>query len=145
MARQMPSLVALLGLLAVAGYQHRDKIADLLGGGSKDGESGSSDVLGRIGDLLVGDKSPKKVVDGGLGDLIDQFKQSGQQEAADSWVKTGPNQEVTADQLRQALGPDVLADVSSRTGLSVDELVARLSRTLPDAVDRYTPDGRLPT
>jgi hypothetical protein len=30
MARGMPSMVALLGLLAVAGYQNRDKIAEAL-------------------------------------------------------------------------------------------------------------------
>jgi hypothetical protein len=35
MSRGMPSMVALLGLLAVAGYQNRDKIAEVMGGGSK--------------------------------------------------------------------------------------------------------------
>ena len=33
MTRGMPSMVALLGLLAVAGYQNRDKIAEALGMG----------------------------------------------------------------------------------------------------------------
>ena len=32
MARGMPSMVALLGLLAVAGYQNRDKLGGLLNG-----------------------------------------------------------------------------------------------------------------
>ena len=35
MSRGMPSMMALLGLLAVAGYQNRDKIAEVLGGRSK--------------------------------------------------------------------------------------------------------------
>ena len=35
MSRGMPSMVSLLGLLAVAGYQNRDKIAEMLGGRSK--------------------------------------------------------------------------------------------------------------
>lgn len=32
MTRGMPSLAALLGLLAIAGYQNRDKIGELLKG-----------------------------------------------------------------------------------------------------------------
>jgi len=32
-----------------------------------------------------------------------------------------------------------------RTGLSRDELLSRLTRELPAAVDKFTPDGRLPT
>jgi hypothetical protein len=32
MSRGFPSMTALLGLLAVAGYQNRDKIAEMLGG-----------------------------------------------------------------------------------------------------------------
>src|SRR4051812_45012411 len=36
MSRGYPSMTALLGLLAVAGYQNRDKIAELLGGLGKE-------------------------------------------------------------------------------------------------------------
>jgi hypothetical protein len=32
MSRGLPSMTALLGLLAIAGYQNRDKIAEMLGG-----------------------------------------------------------------------------------------------------------------
>jgi hypothetical protein len=42
------------------------------------------------------------------------------------------------------IGADVLAALEKQTGLSQDELLARLSRELPAAVDKYTPDGRLP-
>ena len=42
MSRGFPSMTALLGLLAVAGYQHRDKIAEMLGGlGQSTGPEGS--------------------------------------------------------------------------------------------------------
>ena len=76
---------------------------------------------------------------------MDRFKQSGQGETANSWVKTGPNKPVTPSQLEQAIGPEVLDTLSKQTGLSRSELLARLSRELPDAVDKYTPQGRLPT
>ncbi len=38
----------------------------------------------------------------------------------------------------------MLDTLSKQTGLSHEELLARLSRELPEAVNRYTPDGRLP-
>jgi uncharacterized protein YidB (DUF937 family) len=47
-------------------------------------------------------------------------------------------------ELKQAIGPDVLAALEQQTGLSQPELLARLSRELPGAVDKYTPDGKLP-
>jgi uncharacterized protein YidB (DUF937 family) len=37
-----------------------------------------------------------------------------------------------------------LAALEQQTGLSQEELLARLSRELPTAIDKYTPGGRLP-
>jgi len=33
---------------------------------------------------------------------------------------------------------------AKQTGLSREEILARLSKSLPDAVDKYTPEGRIP-
>ena len=53
MSRGFPSMTALLGLLAVAGYQHRDKIAEILGGigQSTPGATGQSGIGGFLGQL----------------------------------------------------------------------------------------------
>ena len=150
MPRGMPSMVALLGLLAVAGYQNRDKIAEALagrkqpptGGPGQDDRQGG--VLDKLGGLLGG-ASAGSVLSGGLRDLIERFKQNGQGRAADSWVSSGPNQQLRPDQIEQAIGPDVLDTLSQHTGLSKDELLSRLTRDLPAAVDKFTPAGRLPT
>ena len=150
MSRGMPSMIALLGLLAVAGYQNRDKIAEVLGGrkqepGGGPGQSNQAGgVLGNLGGLLSG-ASGGSVLSGGLGSLIERFRQNGQGQAADSWVKTGPNLPLGPDQLEQAIGPDVMNTLSQQTGLSREELLSRLTRELPAAVDKFTPDGRLPT
>ena len=153
MSRGMPSMIALLGLLAVAGYQNRDKIAEVLGGRKQEpggGPAGSNQqggqggVLGNLGGLLGG-ASAGSVLSGGLSDLIERFKQNGQGQAADSWVKTGPNQPLGPDQLEQAIGPDMLNTLSQHTGISREELLSRLTRELPAAVDKLTPEGRLPT
>lgn len=149
MSRGTPSMVALLGLLAVAGYQNRDKIAEVLAkrkrapdGGAQDPQSGS--MLDKLAGMLGGG-SAGTIVSGGLGELIERFKQNGQGRAADSWVSTGPNQPLRAEQLEQAIGPEVLATLSRHTGLSSDELLSRLTLDLPAAVDQFTPGGRLPT
>jgi uncharacterized protein YidB (DUF937 family) len=76
--------------------------------------------------------------------LVERFRQNGQGDVAESWVGHGPNKEVAPTQLERAIGPDVLATLSQQTGLSRDEILARLSKELPIAVDRYTPEGRLP-
>jgi uncharacterized protein YidB (DUF937 family) len=149
MSRGFPSMTALLALLAIAGYQNRDKIAEMLRGlgqstSGAGGQSGIGGVLGQLSSSLGG-ASAGGILSGGLGELLDRFKQSGQGETAESWVRTGPNKEVTASQLEQAIGPEVLDTLSKQTGLSREEVLARLSRELPDAVDKYTPQGRLPT
>jgi uncharacterized protein YidB (DUF937 family) len=147
MASKMPSMTALLGLLAIAGYQNRDKIAEMLkGGGATLDKPGSATQPG-LGGVLGGEAATGGVgglLGGGLGELLERFKQSGQGEVAQSWVNDGPNKEIAPPQLKQAIGADVLAALEKQTGLSQDELLARLSRELPAAVDKYTPDGRLP-
>jgi uncharacterized protein YidB (DUF937 family) len=149
MSRGFPSMTALLGLLAIAGYQNRDKIAEMLRelGRDKPGADGQGGMGGWLGQLAsgLGGASAGGILSGGLGELMERFKQGGQAETAESWVKTGPNKPCTAAQLERAIGPEVLDTLAKQTGLSRDELVTRLCRELPDAVDKYTPQGRLPT
>ena len=81
----------------------------------------------------------------GLRELVDRFHQNGRGEVARSWVSKGPNQEIAPQKLEQAIGPDVLTDLTQRTGLTREELLSRLAQRLPSAVDCYTPDGSLPS
>jgi uncharacterized protein YidB (DUF937 family) len=147
MSRGFPSMTALLGLLAIAGYQNRDKIAEMLGGLNKPGSSGQGGIGGLLGQLSssLGGTSTGGILSAGLGELLDRFKQSGQGDTAESWVKTGPNKPCTAAQLEKAIGPEVLETLTKQTGVSREELVSRLCRELPDAVDKYTPQGRIPS
>ena len=121
----MPSLAALLGLVAVAGYQNRDKIGDFV----KNMTGGTS-----------GGASPT----GGLGGLIDSFKKAGLGQKADSWVGTGANEPVTEPEVEKGIGGDMLDQLAQQTGLSREELLARLAKVLPEAVDKMTPAGKIP-
>lgn len=156
MSNGFPSMTALLGLLAIAGYQNRDKLAEMLGGAGQGSPAASGQGVGQgglpggLGGLLgnlggaLGGAGAGGLLGGGLGELVERFQQNGHGEAAQSWVNHGPNHELAPQQLEKAIGPDVLATLSQQTGLSREELLARLSRDLPQAVDKYTPDGRLP-
>lgn len=150
MAKGMPSMVALLGLLAVAGYQNRDKLGSMLGGlGANPGgtNAGGGTQSGGLGDLLggAGAGGLGGILSGGLGDLMEQFNGSGKGAKAQSWVNDGDNEDIDTDELEQTLGAETIATLQQQTGLSKQELLERLSKTLPDAVNRMTPDGRLPT
>jgi uncharacterized protein YidB (DUF937 family) len=146
-------MTALLGMLALAGYQNRDKITEMLkgagasGSATEGGQSGLGGLLGNLGGLMggaAGTGGAGNLLSNGLNELLDSFKQNGQGETAQSWVNPGPNEEISPPQLKRAIGSDVLATLEQKTGLSQQELLARLSRELPSAVDKYTPDGRLP-
>ena len=112
--RGFPSMTALLGLLAIAGYQNRDKIAEIIKNISNQNQSGgaagggtSQGELGGLGGLLGG-ASVGGLLNGGLGELLKQFEQNGQKETVNSWVGKGPNREIAPPDLKQALGPDML-------------------------------------
>ena len=153
MARGMPSMVALLGLLAVAGYQNRDKLGGLLNGlGNQSSDPNASNRnSGGLGNILdglggaLGGATAGSVLSGGLGDLVDRFRQAGRGDKADSWINIGDNVPVDPSDLEVTLGDDTIAELIQKTGLSREELLDRLSRTLPDAVNSMTPQGRLPT
>ena len=92
MSRGFPSMTALLGLLAIAGYQNRDKLAEMLGG--KQGAPGQTGLGGLLGQLSggLGAGGVGGLLSGGLGELVERFKQSGQADAVDFLGKYGPNE-----------------------------------------------------
>ena len=144
MARGMPSLAALLGLVAIAGYQNRDKIGEFVRG------LGKSDPNSHLGGILEGARKSLGVsatgadMNSGLGELVDRFRQNGQGATADSWVETGPNKPINDTEVERALGPDLIDSLAKQTGLSRADLLSRLASVLPDVVDKMTPEGRLP-
>jgi uncharacterized protein YidB (DUF937 family) len=105
MANRMPSLLALLGLVAVAGYQNRDKIGDFVKGLSgPEPAGGTGGILDSV-KKAIGDSSTGGSLSGGLGELLDRFRNSGHGETADSWVNTGPNAPVSDTQVERRSVP----------------------------------------
>ncbi|TIM19027.1 MAG: DUF937 domain-containing protein [Mesorhizobium sp.] len=125
--------IAMLGVLA---YQNRDKIGELIRGA---GDRNPNDPEGGILDQVS-----KGVSGTGLGDILDRFRGAGAGSKVDSWVGTGPNQPIQPNEVEAAIDEDTLTSLSMQTGLSREELISRITRDLPDAVNKMTPNGELP-
>jgi uncharacterized protein YidB (DUF937 family) len=109
---------------------------------------GSLDLMQLLTALLAGGAQQGGMAQGaglgGLGALLEQFRAAGLGAQADSWVSAGPNLPVSADQLQGVFGQDQMGQLADRMGLSTGDLGAQLAQLLPQAVDRATPEGRLP-
>lgn len=158
MARRGPSLTALLGLLAFAGYQNRDKISEMLSdarqnvadnppqgqdhqGQSSDGISSFlSDISSRFSGSAAG-----ATLSSALNELMGSFSGADQKETAESWVSHDNNRKLETYELERAIGQETLDHLSQQTGLSREELVERLTSSIPDTVNRFTPEGRVPS
>jgi uncharacterized protein YidB (DUF937 family) len=97
---------------------------------------GSGGLLGGLGGGGLGS---------GLRDLLDRFREGGHEDKAQSWVSTGQNRPIAANELEQVLGAERIEWLMQQTGLPKDQLLAGLSKELPGAIDKLTPKGQLPT
>jgi uncharacterized protein YidB (DUF937 family) len=102
-------------------------------------------VLGGIvGAGLVSVVSDVLEKHGGVEGVVSQFQKNGLGATVQSWVGTGPNQPVSPDDVQRVLGPDLLKQLSEKSGVSIQELTQKLAHVLPQAVDKLTPDGTIP-
>ena len=81
---------------------------------------------------------------GGLSAIVAKLEQAGLGDQVKSWIGNGQNLPITADQLRAALGSDVVKQLAARFNVPIDQLSQVLAEQLPKAVDHASPDGKLP-
>src|SRR5580765_5288212 len=81
---------------------------------------------------------------GGVQGIVNQLQQQGLGATVKSWVGTGVNEPITADQLNQAFSHGAIAELASKAGLNPQELAQKLAQVLPQAIDKLTPGGVIP-
>jgi uncharacterized protein YidB (DUF937 family) len=81
---------------------------------------------------------------GGLNAIVAKLEQAGLGAQVKSWIGNGQNLPITADQLRAALGSDVVKQLAARFNVPIDKLSEVLAQQLPQAVDHASPAGTLP-
>jgi|SRR6185369_8286778 uncharacterized protein YidB (DUF937 family) len=107
----------------------------VLGQVSAEGNQGLYDALGA---MLTNPQT------GGLQGLVDAFQQGGLGNVVSSWIGTGANLPVSAEQLQAVLGSERLQAIAASIGLDPQQVSAQLAQLLPQVVDRLTPDGAIP-
>ncbi len=130
----------LLGGLAGGGTD--SELGSILGGLTGGGTGKGGGMGGLLGGLLpmVG----KMLADGGLQKVLAGFQQNGLAEQASSWLGTGANEPISADDVRKVVGSDELAKIAGQLGISETDAASALAQVLPAVVDKVSPDGQLP-
>ena len=108
------------------------KASSMLGGG----EGEQSGLVGGVMEMLT-DK-------GGLGGLVQSFEEKGLGGVISSWIGTGENLPVSAEQIQQVLGSDTVQNLAAKAGIAPEEVSGKLAEFLPGVVDKMTPDGTVP-
>lgn len=126
-----PIALGVLGLLAYRTLKGKGHLADMFGTDTS-ASSGGAPISGGA-------------LSGGLKDLLDRFTQTGHEAQAQSWVSKGPNQPIAPSELEHALGEDRISWLMEETHMTREQLLSGLSNELPGAVDKLTPEGRLPS
>jgi uncharacterized protein YidB (DUF937 family) len=107
-------------------------------------------VAGAVLGKMMGDKGGMAQIaldmfnqNGGLGGILDKFKEGGLAEQAASWVGKGENMPISAEQLSSVLGSDAIAGMAAKFGISPETLSAQIAEHLPTVIDKMTPDGEV--
>ena len=111
------------------------QVTGALGGGNA---AGGADWMGVIGQLIHNPQT------GGLQGLVQSFQDKGLGGVVSSWIGTGENLPISAEQLSSVLGQSQLQEMAQKAGLPLEGLTEKLSGLLPQVVDQLTPNGALP-
>ncbi|MEQ1773789.1 MAG: YidB family protein [Burkholderiales bacterium] len=122
-------------------------LGSVLGGSSGQSQNSGQAALINAVIQMVANKGGGAGASGGLAGLVGALTQGGLGNVASSWVGTGQNLPVSAEQLQSALGSGgggMLAQLAQSAGLSHGDAASGLSQILPGLVDKLTPDGQIP-
>jgi uncharacterized protein YidB (DUF937 family) len=107
----------------------------------------SSGILGKLGAAVLPVVMSEVMGtgnQGGLNAIVAKLQQAGFGDQVKSWIGAGQNLPITADQLKQVLGSDVVRQLAAKYNIPIDQVAEVLAHQLPVAVDKASPDGKLP-
>ncbi|MFJ9946091.1 YidB family protein [Streptomyces erythrochromogenes] len=133
----------------MAGNDLGSLLGGLLGGGKSGSGGGGGDILGALLGALMGGGGGGGQAAGGannpLGGLMDMLTKSGLADQAQSWIGTGENKQVSGAQISEALPDETLQKVAAQAGVSPEQAADQIAQSLPQAVDKLTPGGEIPS
>ena len=126
-----------LGSALGGGNQRQDPLGSVLGGLAGGNQAQSGNLLLQLALSMLQQN-------GGLEGVLNKFRQGGLAQHADSWVSTGQNMNISADQLQQVFGSSAISDLASQLGMPEDQAGSAMAQLLPDVINRLTPEGQVP-
>lgn len=81
---------------------------------------------------------------GGIGSVVEAFQKKGLGDMVASWISTGPNPPITASQVTDVLGSDIVKQFAAKAGVPGTEAGGLLASLLPTVIDQLTPQGKVP-
>lgn len=79
--------------------------------------------------------------DGGIQGVVGKLKSAGLESVVNSWIGTGKNKGISASQITNILGPELIGKIASKLGLSQSGAASKVAMLLPLIIDKLTPDG----
>ena len=115
-----------------------------LGGGMGQSGSGMGNKGGALMLLLLPLAMQWVQRNGGIGGVLERFKNKGLSQQAASWVSTGANEELQPQTVTDVVGADELSRMSQQLGVSQEEVSSGMAQILPEMVNQLTPEGGVP-
>ncbi|MBI6273314.1 DUF937 domain-containing protein [Proteus mirabilis] len=108
-------------------------------------------LFNQIASLLGGEKINqfKTVLEwvetqGGIEGLVKQFNSAGLSELIQSWISTGSNLPINAEQIVQIFSSPVINELAAKINMNTAEASDMAAQYLPKLVDKLTPEGVIP-
>ncbi len=81
---------------------------------------------------------------GGIGAVLEKFKQKGYGQHAQSWLKPGqPNDPLQADAVDNVVGREELSRIAKQLGVADDDVAHAFAEIIPEVSDQLTPQGEV--
>jgi uncharacterized protein YidB (DUF937 family) len=122
---------------ALGGNRKQDPLGSILGGLAGGNQAESGNMLLQVALLLLQQN-------GGLEGVLNRFRQGGRGPQADSWVGTGQNMNISANELQQIFGASTLRDLASQLGIPEERAGSTMAQVLPELINQLTPQGQIP-
>ena len=81
---------------------------------------------------------------GGINGLVNQFAQAGLGNVIQSWIGTGQNLPISAEQITAVLGNGVIGNAARQLGVDPQSAASQIAQILPMVIDQLTPKGNAP-
>ena len=97
--------------------------------------TGTANMMGAVSQLIT--------ENGGIGQIVEKFNSAGLGNVVQSWISTGQNLPINAEQITQIFGGTQFEQIAKNLNINGSDLGSSLSTMLPQLIDKITPDGQL--